>query len=122
MELDKLEKIDEFKKKGRIEMYGQKLCLCDPKFKKCDKKKTSKIKWDKISIKDAFELKKSLENSGTYSNYKSGIDVCLTDDFKTCSLDSLELVEKFSDFNKRLRNVIILLIFFIFIILFMLFR
>lgn len=113
-------KFDEFKKKGKTEIDNHKICLCDPDFKKCDSSKLSKIKWDKLGIKEGINLKKSLENNGIYSHKESGINLCLTEDFNTCSP---ELIEKFTDFSKnKIRNTTIVLIFLVIIIIFIIFK
>lgn len=109
--------IEKFKKTGRIEKYGKKLCLSDPEFKKCDKKNLKKIKWEKIGIKDAFDLKKSLEENGIYSHKNSGIDVCLTDNFKNC----IDFQENFVVSKKKLNILVIILIIFICIMIFIIF-
>lgn len=114
------EKLGEFKKIGKTEIDGYKICLSDPDFKKCDSKNMTKIKWDKLGIKEALNLKKSLEKNGHYSQKKSGINLCLTDDFSLCSP---ELVEKFTVLNNnKMRNSAIVLIVMIIIIIFMISR
>ena len=113
-------KFGEFKKTGKTEIDDYKICLSDPGFKKCDSKNMTKIKWDKLGIKEALNLKKSMGKNGFYSHKKSGINLCHTDDFSVCSS---VLVEKFTDLNKnKIRNTAIVLTFMILIIIFIISR
>ena len=114
------DKFDEFKQTGKTEIEDHKICMSDHGFKKCDIKNLSKIKWDNLGIKEALDLKKSLEKNGSYSHKKSGINLCHTDDFSVCSP---ALVEKFTDLNKnKIRNTAIVLTVLILIIIFIISR